>query len=578
MRIKEQARCLGTLWVLCATTSCTKAPPSTAPYVVAADAKDAQSQVRHFKEQWELSTPMARRRLRPDLEEFARRFRGDPSTKEAKLMLAEIALDERRFDAAISILEPLLAEPAGRLRDEAQLVMAAVEIRQSKPDAGLARLAPLEGKLLLPETEERFYREQIGAALLARRWRLAVDSMQSWLDKQGDHKGRSIKQWVSEALGEVPARALLDIVQPSHGGVIEEPAEEARRWLLHAMIERIARAALDARDAQLANALLECAPTWLKAGEQGEALASLSSQAATVAQIAGRALGFVLGGETEVERTRNMRVAAGVLFALNESRAQGVKVDYLTAEDQNGTAQALSDLSGQGASVVMGGVDEQSARAALLFAQTQSVPTLVLVQPRIAPVASRFGFVVGVAEAEEIQALKRSEQDDPFVLGGERYPCEELLGQPADDLFKRSDVIFLGDASCLRAMIGNGVTGEHFRTWSLGLLPASGPLPHGIALRHLGCGSYPSTGAADQAAKQTWDWFFALGYDSARLAILALGTLPSLTVTERDQVRAVHERTADSLASVKSPLVTSEARGFDERHRIARQLKVVGEP
>ncbi len=560
-----------------ATFGCAPAPSSTAPYVVAADAKDAQSQVRHFKEQWELSAPMARRRLRPDLEEFVRRFRGDPSTLEAELMLAEIALDERRFAAAISILEPLLAQPAGRLRDEAQLVMAAVEIRQGKPDAGLSRLSPLEGKLIMPEAEERFYRERIGAALLARRWRLAVDSMQSWLDKQGEQKGRSIKQWVSEALREVPPQALLHIVQPAAGGAIEEPVEENRRWLLHAMIERIARAALETRDAQLANALLESAPTWLKAGEQGEALASLSSQAATAAQIAGRALGFVLGGETEVERTRNMRVAAGVLFALSESKAKGVNVDYLTAEAQTGTAQALGDLSGQGASVVIGGVDEESARAALLFAQTQGVPTVVLVQPRIAPVHSNFGFVVGVAEAEEVQALKRAEQEDPLVLGGERYPCAGLLGQPAGDLFKRSDVIFLGEASCLRALIGNGAAGEHFRKWSLGLLSASGPLPHGVSFRHLTSGSYPSLGVADQAGKQTWDWFFALGYDSAQLAILALGTLPSRTITERDQVRAVHERTALSLASVQSRLVTSDARGFDEQHRLARQLKVVGE-
>jgi len=564
--------------------SCAKAPPSTAPYVVAADAKDAQSQVRHFKEQWELSTPLARRRLRSDLEEFVRRFRGDPSTREAELMLAEIALDERRFDAAISILKPLLAQPAGRLRDEAQLVMAAVEIRQGQPDAGLSRLAPLEGKLILPEAEERFYREQIGAALMARRWRLAVDSMQSWLDKQGEQKGHSIKPWVSEALREVPAQALLQIVRPQNGGSIAEPADDNQRWLLHAMVQRIAQAALETRDAQLANALLECAPLWLKAGEQGEALAGLSSQAATAAQIAGRALGIVLGGETELVRTRNMRVAAGVLFALNESKAQGVQIDYLTADDQAGTAQALGDLSGQGASLVIGGVDEASARAALLFAQTQNVPTLVLMQPRIAPVESNFGFVVGVAEAEEVLALKPAEQEDPLVLGGERYPCAELLEQSNRDLLKRSDVIFLGDASCLRALVGNGFSGEHFRRWSLGLLSASGPLPKGVSFRHLTCGSYPAadfesaaSGAPGKAAQEPWDWFFALGYDSAKLAILALGTLPSKTVTERDQVRAVHERTALSLAAVRSRLVTSEVQGFDEQHRITRQLTVVSE-
>ncbi|HXS17861.1 MAG TPA: hypothetical protein VN764_11765, partial [Polyangiaceae bacterium] len=57
-RVYLGARCL---LVSSLALSCAKAPPSSAPYVVAADAKDAQSQVRHFKEQWELSTPLSRR-------------------------------------------------------------------------------------------------------------------------------------------------------------------------------------------------------------------------------------------------------------------------------------------------------------------------------------------------------------------------------------------------------------------------------------------------------------------------------------------------------------------------------------
>lgn len=552
---------------------------SAAPFVAAAEAKDTQSQLRHFKEQWELSSPVSRRHLRLDLEEFVRRHRGDPSIREAELMLAEIALDERRYSNAELLLQPLLAKRSGRLRDEAQLLLAAVEIRRGKVDAGLLLLEPLEGKLISASAEERFYRERIAGAIVARRWRLAVDAMEAWLQKQGARNGRAIKNWISQSLVEVPAQALFNIIRPETDASILEPTDETKRWLLHALIDRIAHEVLANGDPQLARALLESAPPWIKAGERGEKLLALASLAETAAQISGRALGFVLGGETDLERSRNLRVAAGVIRALEQARARGVKVEYVTSEDQGSTALALDDLSGQGASFVIGGVDEVSARAALLFAHTQRVPTLVLVQPQVVPPPSDFGFVTGVAEAEEIAAVARAEPSAaaPLALGGEG--CPQLTSESLNEAWARNapPVVFLGEASCLRTLASSGRPAD-FSAWVLGLSAASGPVPEGLKLRYLSAGSYPVTesraGTSNAAAARQWDWFFALGYDSAQLAIAAMLESPTVAATDRNQVRAIHERSARALEGVRLSLVTSETRGFDERHRIARELIV----
>jgi hypothetical protein len=88
---------------------------------------------------------------------------------------------ERRLDSATEILKPILRGSPGPARDEAEVILAAIENRRGNHQGALDLLAPLEGKLLSREARDQFARERTNAAIAARRWRLAVDSMIAWL-------------------------------------------------------------------------------------------------------------------------------------------------------------------------------------------------------------------------------------------------------------------------------------------------------------------------------------------------------------------------------------------------------------
>jgi len=563
---------------------CSPKKNTKAPFVVAAGEKDAQSQIRRLNERWELATPTGKQELRGELEEFMRRHPKDPTTQQARLMLAQVALYERRYGGAVDLLAPLLKGRAGRTKDEAQLLMAAVEIRQGQVEAGLSRLAPLEGKLLSRPAEAMFYRERISAALAVRRWRLAVDSMQAWLDKPEHASEAEVRTWILQALTSIPGTALFRMVEPPENAPLVEPVAEPQRWLQHAMIERIARDALAQKDAALARDLLQCAPSWLRTGELWESLLLLSSQAQATAQITGRSLGFLLGGTGEVARGRNLQVAAGVLAAVRDNQQRGVAINYVTAEDDGSTASALGDLSGKGATYVMGGVDEASSRAALLFAQTREVPTLVMSQPRVAPGPSEFGFVVGVSEQEQVEAFMRAQPEgvEPFVLGGEDLPCSQLSGVGLGSAASRPKApgLFLGDARCLHQVSAQLQASQAQRgPWTLGLASAAGPFPTGLSFVVLSAGAFPafsspSADAERKPAALARDWFFAVGYDGAQLLIRALAELPEKAVTDHKEVRAFHQRAAGILRGVRVPLLTSDQQGFGEKLRIERELSL----
>lgn len=556
---------------------CTNRHQTKAPVVIAAEGKDAQSQIRSLLERWEISSPTARASMRAELELFVRRYKTDPSARQARLMLAQLALNERQFKAALEYLEVLLREKPGRLRDEAELVMAAVEIRQGKLDAGLLRLAPLEGKLLSKSAEETFYKERVSAAMLARRWRLALDSMLAWLKKPGQIKNRDTKHWITEAVSQIPAQALFRVIKPGDATQGLSSSDEAERWFERLLLENIARAALAREDARLARDLIDHAPSWLRAGPQGEALLRLSAFAQNAAQISGRSIGIVLGGANEQARSRNLRVASGVLSALRQTASE-LSIHYVTAEDVGSTATALATLSGQGASYLLAGVDESSAKAALSYAQNAGVPTLLMVQPSHDYVQGDYGFMMGASEAEQLAVLA-TEHVEPLVLGGESHPCEELVAGSGQSLFERATphVAFLGDAFCLNIVATAFSRHGIYPSWSLGLASANGPYPEGASIQILTTETFPvttTTSASTAGADVRGDWFSALGFDAAQLVVEALRRLPESALTDREEVRAHHQRAQAMLMQVEAPLITSSSRRFNKKKSIDRQLGI----
>ena len=134
-------RCLHlfSFWAVSLGVSGCSAEATNRPELAAADSRSAQNELRHLEEEWEVRGDVARKELRPDLEAFVEKYGSDPSAARARVMLAQIALFERRLGSAEEILRPLFQGPEGRTRDEAVVILAAIDNRRGDHEAALSR-------------------------------------------------------------------------------------------------------------------------------------------------------------------------------------------------------------------------------------------------------------------------------------------------------------------------------------------------------------------------------------------------------------------------------------------------------
>ncbi len=573
------------------------------PGLSIAGSRAAQADLRRLEDQWELRAGPARAELRGDLEDFVRRFPKDRSVARARLMLAQIALMERRLESAEEILQPVMRGARGPTRDEAEVVLAAIDNRRGRHEKALERLAPLNGKLLSREAKDQYARERINAAIASRRWRLTVDAMVAWLAESDN--SRHVEEWTEAAIVQVPTRALSRLLADWESARHEEVDEAASDWIHRAIIEHLSREALRARDARLARDLLDAAPPWLRAGKSGDDLSVLAALAEKEARIAGRGIGIVMGGESEVLRRRSARVGMGLVRGLDLGRAPAVggsaDVEMLAAESRGSTSAALGRLTGLGASILIAGFDEDSATEAIVFAETRQVPVIVMHPPR-ASAKSSYGFFFGVEDAAQIAALDGTELAGKWALVGPGgTPCPAQDGRPTTTTLPweawraegQSAVLVLGDSTCCLQVqselaqtswdptIVFGLEGAHTSTY--------GP---GEPLR-LSVGQYPSRRMTPLSGQMTEeekailegkaparvsadDWYFSLGVDAARLCSEALKHLPLTQVTDKQEVRMHHEKARNALLDARAPLMTADARGFDSTGHVERKIVVRG--
>lgn len=568
-----------------------------APNVAVAASTRAQRELRDLEERWEIAGEVGRKELRVELEAFLRRYPTDPSGARVRLMLARIALSERRFGATEELLRPLLLMGSGAARDEAFVVQAAVENRRGEHEMALARLEPLQGKLLTRTARDAYAREKISAALALRRWRVAIDAMALWLAEDGSAVVEN-QHWTKDAVVRIPTHALLRVL--SDWSKQEQHEDKGRQWLQATIVERLTEIALATQDPVLSRDLLAESPAWLRSSKHGAKLSALASMAQQEAQISGRSVGVVLGGETFEERRRAVRVAAGLLRGLGigvagvpTSAGEDGPVRFVAAEDRGSMHAALSTLSGLGATVLVAGVDALGAEQALAFAESKEVPVVVMSEPRSHDRRLRFGFVVGTSEASQLVALESS---DPKVrnwrfVGTRDVPCEPGSEFPFPS-WKGSSVEaigILGDDGCVRRAVRALLPLSGWNPLiAVGLEAARGPLPLGRPLFYLSSGGYPKTvrflsdqvSAAEQSisngnaapASDPFDWYFTIGHDAATLIKLALLRLPKTHVTEKGAVKERHKLAGEALEAVQADLVSTTERGFSRYHRLERRL------
>jgi hypothetical protein len=597
-------------WVVCVAfvgfVACKKTGPS-GPALAVTNSLEAQQELRALEERWEVESDTTRRELREDLEAFIRRHGTDPSVARARVLLAQIALLERRLGDAEEIIAPVSLGPKGSARDEAMVILAAIDNRRGNHEEALRRLEPLSGKLLTREGKDRYSRERTIAAMASRRWRLSIAVMVTWLS-ESEPETAHVKRWIESAIDGVPSHALTRLLEDFEHETPEDSKTTARDWLHRVLIERLSEDALSREDPLLARDLLTRALPWLRASKEGAELALLAAKVQKDAQVTGRAVGVVLGGDSEFKRRSSIRFASGMLRGLGLGlglASDSHRVRTLTAEDRGSVASALSELSGLGASILIAGVDEEGAEAALAFAESRGVPVIALSQPKTHRELN-FGFVFGVGEArqEKILADLLPEAATWAFVGANGSPCRsaavatETEG-PSFRLWKEQGVQavgILGNASCTRDVIHElsaiswspavivGLEGAHEEFVHEG--PGRSLQVGGFPLPDSGNRGYQASQLEDEVAQgrrpppltQESDWFFTLGFDLARLVEAALVMMPDTQVTQKEEVRIRHEQVRAALLKVRVPLVSTEASGFSMDHFVERAFSLSGPP
>jgi hypothetical protein len=575
-----------------------------APQANVAASTAAQREFREIHRLWTTLAPEQRARLGPALDAFVKRHPDDRRARRARIYRAWIHVQQGRVDEARVLVKEVRAGPSGVVRDFAAVVEAAILLREGKPDQALSVLSPLEGKIIDPEERFLFGEQRVIAALGARRPTLALRAMRDWLGETAPEERDAVRGRLLELTRQIPAEPLFRAFTEMEAEKSEVTANpdraRAREFLIPLTAERLSELAIRRGDGGLARKLLDSGHPVFRRGVRGQELARIAAAGSVLPRVVGRSLGLVLSIGSAEQRRRSAQAAAGVARALGlpASAAERDAVQLLTSEDdgsEHGVAHALAELAGEGATILIAGVDPPTAAAAARYSAHTGIPVLLL-----ADAAPRGGPELVLAEtaAREAQTLNEGARalglDPAARVGPEGVSCDvaaSAAGQPRFpvQLWKTErveGVLVQGDAACARDVARESQETGRRVTLGLGLeagevFAVLDPLQPRFALA---AGSFPDRpGATAPQAQQKLvaqsghapSWFTTLGHDAALLAQVALGGFPLDRADDARVVAELHQRAVLELSRAEAPLWSSDKRGFFGARVLPRTLTAV---
>lgn len=580
--------------------SCQKGEQPPESRVAAAESRNAQRELRQLEAEWTVASSLERQKLRARLEDFVLRYQNDASSARARLLLARSLLLAEQASAAEQALAPVLALPAGLSRDEATIVLAAVRHQQKRDEEALQLIEPLAGKLVTDEARHEFSEVRVKAALAARRWRLAVDTMVAWVNDAGA-RADEVRPWVSRALVQVPDQALSRVLEDWS----QTPTEsEGRTFVTGVIVHHLVKRALETDDPRLARHLLAHSPTWLRTSDAADELSVLASRAEEVAHVTGRLVGVVVGGPDQMSKARSAALAAGLMQGLSARSPAGGTIRLVFEGADAGIRPALAALRGQGAVILVGATDPVSALDALGFAESRRVPVVVLASPlEFSAERLEYGFDFGAALDEQRAAMEAAlgaaNLSPAVFVGPLDTPCPAFESRPGESTLPLVQwkelgvkaIGLLGDARCAEQVMSEAAGLPSRPRFVLGLeagtaLPKAPSARGAVApLAYVAAGSFPSSQGTKSDRFQPGEgaemrasasFFEALGRDLGALLAVALEQVPTSSASEPEAVRQLHDRARDGLLQASAPLVTTAHKGFRGHHQIERELGVVG--
>lgn len=640
---------------LLAAGACTGGSTGPTPVATLPSSPAAAAAFDAIREAWRDPRRTTPAPVRAQLEQFIQQYPRDGLVPLAHVFLALVALEQSDFPAAdreIALGESL---PPGSARDLWTVARARRLRLQKQPDAALNLLRPLVGKNVDPVTRAQFEEELTLAALDTGREYEAISYMNAWLRASSEDDKAQTVGAVTAIVQKLPKEVLVGSLQAMRS---QRASFGYGVDIERILAERLVQIATTSGDAELARMLLDPdAGALVVAGDAGAELGELATSRRGLNVVEGRTVGLLLPIASTVLRDEAADVLRGVMWALGlprgvrtgggartasaadagarparapcaplepapplEEPAAEEQVRLATRDDAGSadrTEVSLDELAGEGASVIVAGLDAVTATRALRWGENHGVAVIALVPPAEPLPSNGFAFVLGEPDEAVLEALARaapalanepvvpvvdaSEVGDYAAAGARRGPLA-LLGPVSCDVApvragyarfplsqwerdKRHAWLVTGSPGCARDLAGE-LSAAHARG-VVGLsLEAAGLPAHGPSLRVLtaSAGVVPQSAAGDarddelrrfEATLGTASWWTALGRDAATLARVAVRALPATPATEPKEVTARRARARELLAAARTRLWTTESTGWTAERTVARTVCAV---
>jgi hypothetical protein len=582
-----------------------------APVPAVGSSPDAGTEFEALLRTWSRGTPQQRRALDADLRTFQQRYPDDDLGRLARGLRALIALERNELARALALGTEAALGPPGTTQDLGNLVLGAVDRRRGQHRRALDRLIPLLHKLLDPSATALLDEELVRAALGAKDWQRAIAMMAVWLRETEGASRTAARAHIEELLGALAAPELLGALPRFAGPEASSPDEDMAR-LVAARLAELARAE---RDAKLARLLVDRFGGLL--GRSGEDVARLAGST-TRARVTGKTIGLLLSLDRPELRRRTAEVAAGMAYGLGipGSGARLVSRDARSSAEEIGAA--LTELSTDGAAVVVAGIDPTSAALAAEHARASSLPVILLSAPADAAAADcPFVFVLGedpertaqvlvaelrAADVKTIVGLGGPGSVPALPAGGAGGAAGAVrLSVPAEPA-PPSTVRELGcggdlDIAALRSAAADGLLvrdgaacGPEITAAArslrarlaigLGVPGLSGPLSGSAVV--LSAGMFPVDPQQPPAELRAWlqagrgvpSWWAALGRDAAVLGWSAVRDMGEAATEDPAEVVSRRAEAVRRLQAAREALWTTEAKGFAADRRMSRDIAV----
>jgi hypothetical protein len=573
------------------------------PEVALASSAAAQARFRALRLQWVSSPLDARVALERPLTDFVQRYPTDPQGRWVRIYLAWISVQRNRLDDAGRWLD--LAEPgsAGAARDLSGVVRAALTLSQGNAALAYQTLLSLSGRLIDADDRLLCLDQLVLAALADHRYQAAVLHMLE-LSAQAARRHRE-RTWrtLEPRLASIPLPELEASLPNLSSDRIENPSvapaerTAAVDWMRRTLLDLLSRSAIDAEDVALAQRLV-ASPQSTGAGDTEKSeLLLLATRGTLQKTVSGRTLGLALELGDAAKSQRSIDVASGIALTLDlaaPAKDDGPIV-LTTRQVENGNlGLALARLSGDGASLIVAGLDAAGARAAADFAAASGIPVLLLHEPSDTEAAlPPSAYVLGAWEARANEVLFTAlEQRFRSVLrvGGSGAPCptddaevDALIGR-ASAGGRRPRLQFDADPSCARGVLMRLSDGARPLALGFGLdaLGVAWDEPVADEVWGVGAGRLPRLEGPRDELTERWftskgrppTWYEGLGHDAARIAALALGPAPAGAVRDPERVRALYDEVNERLSGERWPeLWTSDGDRFNASRRLPREFR-----